>query len=99
MGVWTLLTVTRRLLSLGPVFGPILCVIMAVEHWFFFILEVIYPRDDIEEVEGSWSRERFAKVCFPPHPPLKAEPVPNRNAPEKRCQLGRRQRAKCGISS
>lgn len=50
------------LLSLGPVVGPILCLIIAVQHWFFLILEVAQSRDEIDYVESSWSRERFARV-------------------------------------
>ena len=52
-----------RLMSLGLVFGPILCVIIAVQHWFFLFLEVVQLRDEIDLVEGEWSRERFARVC------------------------------------
>lgn len=53
-----------RLLSLGPVFGPILCCIMAVQHWFFWLLEWYDPRAEIEYVdEGVWSADRFSKVC------------------------------------
>ena len=51
-----------RLLTLGPVFGPILCIVIAVQHWFFLFLEFVQPRDTIDLVERSWSREQFAKV-------------------------------------
>ena len=51
-----------RLLSLGPLFGPIMCVIIAVEHIFFWILEMWQPRDEIDWAE-SWSKEAFRQVC------------------------------------
>ena len=53
-----------RLLSLGPVFGPILCCIMAVQHWFFWFLEWYDPRDEIEYVDDIWSSGQFRKVGF-----------------------------------
>ena len=51
-----------RLLSLGPLFGPIMCIIIAVEHIFFWILEMWQPRDEIDLPEG-WSKEAFRQVC------------------------------------
>ncbi|ORX40248.1 hypothetical protein BD324DRAFT_641151 [Kockovaella imperatae] len=51
-----------RYLSLGPFFGPILCCIMAVQHWFLLFLDLIQPRDTVERVETQWSVEEFAKV-------------------------------------
>lgn len=52
------------MISLGPVFGPILCGIIAVQHWFFLFLEAVQPRDEIDLIEGVSSKERFVKVRF-----------------------------------
>jgi phosphatidylinositol glycan class A protein len=51
-----------RLLSLGAVFGPILCIIMAVQHYFFWVLEWYDPREGIEVVEDVWTQAGFEKV-------------------------------------
>ncbi|RXK38560.1 phosphatidylinositol glycan, class A [Tremella mesenterica] len=39
-----------RLLSLGPLFGPIMCIIIAVEHIFFEALKMWHPDDKIDFV-------------------------------------------------
>lgn len=54
--------VLDRLLSLGPAFGPIMCIIIAIEHFFLWWLEIISPRDEIDQVESVWSHEAFEKV-------------------------------------
>jgi len=52
----------ERLFTLGPVFGPILCIIMAVQHYFFWFLEWYDPRDAIDLVEDHWTKEQFEQV-------------------------------------
>lgn len=44
------LTTRDRLLDLGPIFGPILCIITAVQWLFLSVLDVLYPRDTIDAV-------------------------------------------------
>lgn len=51
-----------RYLSLGPVFGPILCCIIAVEHYFFWFLEWWYPREEIDYVDHQWDHDAFVTV-------------------------------------
>lgn len=51
-----------RLLSLGVFYGPILCCIVAVQHWFLFVIEWLWPDDEIEMVESSWTSEAFEEV-------------------------------------
>ncbi|WVF69309.1 hypothetical protein IAT40_004085 [Kwoniella sp. CBS 6097] len=53
-----------RYLSLGPIFGPILCCIIAVQHYFFYFLEWWDPRDRIEIVqeECDWDLDQFKEV-------------------------------------
>jgi len=50
------------LITLGPVFGPILCIIMAVQHYFFWFLEWYDPREGIDPVEDHWTKEQFERV-------------------------------------
>jgi hypothetical protein len=52
-----------RLLALGPIFGPILCCIVAVEHWFYLFLEFVCRRDEIELVDSHWCMKEFRKAC------------------------------------
>lgn len=52
----------ERLFTLGPVFGPILCIIMAVQHYFFWFLEWYDPREAIDLVEDHWTKEQFEQV-------------------------------------
>lgn len=52
-------TLMKRLLSLGVVFGPILCCILAVQHYFFWYLEWVDPRSGIEVVEDHFTAEKF----------------------------------------
>jgi phosphatidylinositol glycan class A protein len=54
----------ERLLALGPVYGVVLCCIVAVQHWFWWGLEWWCPRDEIEEVEGVWDHGQFEKVSL-----------------------------------
>ena len=51
-----------RYLSLGPFFGPILCCIMAVQHWFLFFLDLWSPRDELDMVAEDWSKTESSKV-------------------------------------
>ncbi|OCF43934.1 phosphatidylinositol glycan, class A [Kwoniella heveanensis CBS 569] len=59
-----------RYLSLGSIFGPILCCIIAIQHYFFYLLEWWDPRDWIGVVHrgdddrdgGDWDLERFKEV-------------------------------------
>jgi hypothetical protein len=60
--VLVIVLVPDRLFSLGPAFGPIMCIIIAIEHFFLWCLEIISPRDEIEQVESVWSHEAFEKV-------------------------------------
>lgn len=43
-----------RCLTLGPVFGLIHCIILAVDCMFFKVLEVLFPRESIHYVEHEW---------------------------------------------
>lgn len=51
-----------RLLAMGPIYGPILCCIIAVQHWFLLVLTFCRPIDEIETVAASWDPERFREV-------------------------------------
>ncbi|KAL7423184.1 Phosphatidylinositol N-acetylglucosaminyltransferase GPI3 subunit [Cryptotrichosporon argae] len=51
-----------RLRALGPVFGLILCVIMAVQHMFNAVLEWCQPEDEVDVVEDTWNDTRFTQV-------------------------------------
>ena len=55
---------TCRLLTMGVFFGPILCCIMAVQHWFLLFIEMWRPLNEIEMVESDWSLDRFSKVSL-----------------------------------
>ncbi|BEI94137.1 uncharacterized protein CcaverHIS019_0605960 [Cutaneotrichosporon cavernicola] len=44
----------------GPVFGPILCAILAVQWWFLWFLEIVLPREGIDDVMADWDAARFA---------------------------------------
>ncbi|ORY21988.1 transferase [Naematelia encephala] len=48
-----------RLLALGPIYGPILCIIMAVQHYFFWAVEWFNPQDQIDFVKDHWSDQSF----------------------------------------
>ncbi|WWD18332.1 hypothetical protein CI109_102782 [Kwoniella shandongensis] len=52
----------KRYLALGPVYGIILCCIIAIEHYFFWFLEWYDPRDRIEIVGSDWHMRRFEQV-------------------------------------
>jgi phosphatidylinositol glycan class A protein len=41
-----------------------MCIIVAVQHYFFWFLEWWAPRDEIELVERHWSHEGFVKVSL-----------------------------------
>jgi hypothetical protein len=49
----------RRYLDLGPIFGPILCIITAVQGIFLGILDWLQPRAEIDLVPlpASWTRD------------------------------------------
>lgn len=47
---------------MGPVYGPILCCIIAVQHWFLLFLSWYRPIDEIEVVESSWDSDVFRRV-------------------------------------
>lgn len=51
--------------GLGPVFGVILVIIIAVEHMFLWVLELIWPINlsTLGEVE-CWDHEKFVKVSY-----------------------------------
>lgn len=49
----------KRYLELGPVFGVVMCCILAVEHYFFWLLEWWNPRDKIQQVVKFQGVERF----------------------------------------
>ncbi|ADV21782.1 phosphatidylinositol glycan, class A [Cryptococcus gattii E566] len=49
----------KRYLELGPVFGIVMCCILAVEHYFFWLLEWWNPRDKIQQVVKFQDVERF----------------------------------------
>ncbi|KAL1408126.1 Phosphatidylinositol N-acetylglucosaminyltransferase GPI3 subunit [Vanrija albida] len=51
-----------RYASLGPVFGLILCAIMACQHALFWLCEVVYPADEVEVVEDDWDAGAFARA-------------------------------------
>ncbi|WWC62404.1 uncharacterized protein I303_105000 [Kwoniella dejecticola CBS 10117] len=53
-----------RYLSLGSLYGPILCCIIAVQHYFFWFLEWWDPRDGIEVVsrDCEWDLDRLKEV-------------------------------------
>lgn len=59
---WTPYERLSRLLSLGPVFGPILCAIAAVQWWFYLFVCLVVPDGEIEVVEDDWDAGRFAEV-------------------------------------
>ncbi|KAE8538726.1 hypothetical protein D1P53_005089 [Cryptococcus gattii VGV] len=48
----------KRYLELGPVFGVVMCCILAVEHYFFWLLEWWNPRDKIQQVVKFQDVER-----------------------------------------
>jgi hypothetical protein len=45
-----LMDLPLRLLDLGPFFGPILCIITAVQGLFLAVLDWLQPRDTIDIV-------------------------------------------------
>ncbi|WWC95939.1 hypothetical protein V866_002806 [Kwoniella sp. B9012] len=51
-----------RYLALGPIYGPILCCIIAVQHYFFWFLEWWDPRERIEVVQSHWDLDKFNQV-------------------------------------
>jgi hypothetical protein len=61
--VRSIILTPNRLLQLGTIFGPIMCIIIAVEHWFFWLLEWWVPEDEIERVQHHWTHERFKAEC------------------------------------
>lgn len=63
--VWTPYERLSRLFSLGPVFGPILCAITAVQWWWYLFVCLMVPETEIEVVEDDWDAGRFAEVSSP----------------------------------
>ncbi|EJT48875.1 transferase [Trichosporon asahii var. asahii CBS 2479] len=59
--VWTPYERLSRLFSLGPVFGPILCAITAVQWWWYLLVCAVVPESEIEVVEDDWDAGRFAQ--------------------------------------
>ena len=53
----------ERMFSLGPFFGLIHVIIMAVSFLFFMALERMYPREQIHCVEDDWDQEKFREVA------------------------------------
>ncbi|WVR06222.1 hypothetical protein IAU60_003252 [Kwoniella sp. DSM 27419] len=51
-----------RYLSLGPVFGPILSCIIAVQHYFFWFLQWWDPVDRMSMVRDHWDMDVFREV-------------------------------------
>ncbi|WWC70601.1 uncharacterized protein I206_104552 [Kwoniella pini CBS 10737] len=51
-----------RYLSLGIIYGPILCCIVAIQHYFYWFLEWWYPRDKLEIVQDDWDLMKFKEV-------------------------------------
>lgn len=60
--LWTPYERLSRLFSLGPVFGPILCAITAVQWWWYLLVCALVPESEIEVVEDDWDAARFAEV-------------------------------------
>jgi hypothetical protein len=52
-----------RYLDLGPIFGPILCIITAVQGIFLGVLDWLQPRAEIDLVPlpASWSQDIQSK--------------------------------------
>lgn len=65
--------------QLGIFFGPILCIIQAVQHYFLYLIEFLRPEDEIEEVEAHWDPVQFAKVSS-----YHMIPLTNRSVKERR---------------
>lgn len=47
---------------MGPIFGPIMCIIVAVQHYFWWFLELVMSRDEIDLVEDEWNQASFQQV-------------------------------------
>ena len=41
-----------------------MCIIIAVQHYFFWFLEWYAPRDEIEYVEDEWEHVNLVKVSI-----------------------------------
>jgi hypothetical protein len=39
-----------------------MCIIIAIEHFFFAFLEWAAPRDEIEYVEDEWAHDKLQRV-------------------------------------
>lgn len=48
-----------RLRALGPVFGAILCIIMAVQGWYLLFLDLVAPASEIDKVMRRWDDAVF----------------------------------------
>jgi phosphatidylinositol glycan class A protein len=43
-----------------------MCIIIAVQHYYFWALEWWAPRDELDEVEDEWDHNEFQKVGLCP---------------------------------
>jgi hypothetical protein len=39
-----------------------MCIIIAIEHFFLWCLEIVSPRDEIDQVESVWSHEAVSEM-------------------------------------
>ncbi len=49
---------SRRLLDLGVVFGPIMCIITAVQGLFLLFLDLIQPMDEVDIVPRAFEVDK-----------------------------------------
>lgn len=57
-----------RTMSLGRFVGPIFIIILVVDCFFFWFLEWLHPRNELDYVYDEWDIARFERVstCVPP---------------------------------
>jgi phosphatidylinositol glycan class A protein len=41
-----------------------MCIIIAMQHYFYWFLEWYAPRDEIDDVEDEWDHANFEKVPY-----------------------------------
>ncbi|TXT13406.1 hypothetical protein VHUM_00773 [Vanrija humicola] len=51
-----------RYAARGPVFGLILCAIMACQHWLLWVCEKVYPADEFDVVVDDWDAAAFKRA-------------------------------------
>lgn len=51
-----------RYASLGPIFGLILCAIMACQHWLLWVCEWVYPAEEFDVVVDDWDAGAFKRA-------------------------------------